>query len=175
MVRVGVTGHRALAAQDALARAVDAVLDDVLAGVGGGEDPDRCPTLEVVSSLAEGADRLVVDRVLVHTGSRLVVVLPLDPDDYETDFADPASVGAFRAMLERAAEVEITGPDPGGSRESAYERAGQAVVERCDVLLGLWDGTSSRGRGGTADIIDHARERGRAVVIVPVTRAEPQP
>lgn len=174
---MGVTGHRALTAPDVLAQAVDIVLDDIVAGAGDDAQADleRGPTLEAVSSLAEGADRLVVDRVLVHPGSRLVAVLPLEPDDYEHDFADPASVAAFRAMLGQSAEVEITGPDAGGTRESAYERAGRAVVERCDVLLGLWDGTPSRGRGGTAEIIDHARERGRTVVIIPVARAEVRP
>jgi hypothetical protein len=53
VVRVGVTGHRSLADIDAVIRAVDDVLDRVAGG-----------PIEVRSSLAEGADRIVVERVL---------------------------------------------------------------------------------------------------------------
>jgi hypothetical protein len=44
------------------------------------------------------------------------------------------------------------------------------VVEACDVLLALWNGEPSRGQGGTAEIIDHARAGGCNVVILPVRR-----
>jgi hypothetical protein len=167
-VRVGVTGHRALADRAQVEASVDAVLDRLLA------EPGR-DGIEVWSSLAEGADRLVVDRVLARPGSRLSVVLPLPADDYEADFADAASRDAFRALLARADETVTVGPDGGGSRESAYERAGHAVVDRSDVLLALWDGEPSRGRGGTAEIIEYARDRDRGLEIVLVDRPEVEP
>jgi hypothetical protein len=43
-------------------------------------------------------------------------------------------------------------------------------VESSDVLLALWDGGASRGRGGTAEIVAYARERGVPVEVVPVRR-----
>ena len=59
-----------------------------------------------------------------------------------------------------------------GRRESAYERAGHAVIEGCDILLALWDGQPSRGQGGTAEIVAEAERRGCRVVVIPVERPE---
>jgi hypothetical protein len=159
-LRVGVTGHRDLAdpfvARD---RCIDA-----LHAVRRADVP-----IEIWSSLAEGADRLVAELVPT-VAETLVVVLPLDPNDYRNDFATIASRRQFDGLLAGATRVEVTGPDAGGSRESAYERAGLAIVEACDVLLALWDGEEARGRGGTADIVRVARERGRTVIHIPVAR-----
>ena len=47
--------------------------------------------------------------------------------------------------------------DSSETREKAYERVGRYVVDRCDVLIALWDGERSRGHGGTAEIVDYAR------------------
>lgn len=164
-MRIGVTGHRDIA-DDAMEARVDAVLDELVA------DAD---VIEVWSSLAEGADRLVARRVLARPGARLVVVLPLDADDYRADFAEPASRAQFDEMLRRAERVDVAGSDESGTRTSAYERAGHAVLGGCDVLVALWDGEPSRGRGGTAEIVAEARRRGRRVVVVPVERPEPTP
>jgi hypothetical protein len=157
-----VTGHRALDDIDSVTGAVDAVLDRLAGGDGGA-------TLEIRSGLAEGADRLVAERVLARAGARLVAVLPLGRDDYASDFETAASRAAFDDLLARAAEVVVVDPAP--TREAAYERAGQAVVDTSDVLLALWDGEESRGQGGTAEIVRYARERGVAVEVVPVVRA----
>jgi hypothetical protein len=95
VVRVGVSGHRALPARrDAeLRAAVDAVLDDV-------GDPGT-----VVSSVAEGADRLVVWRGLRRPGWDLTVVLPFPPDDYATDFVTAESQDEFARLLDAASEI----------------------------------------------------------------------
>ncbi len=160
---MAVTGHRALADPPLVETLVDAVVDRLLA------DPAN-DAIAVWSSLAEGADRLVVDRVLARGAGRLSVVLPLPADDYEDDFADAASRAEFRALLARADETITVGPDEDGSRESAYERAGREVVDRSEVLLALWDGQPSRGRGGTAEIIEYARDRDRVLEVVLVDR-----
>lgn len=163
MLRLGVTGHRDLARPSEVASAVTQVLDRRL---GAGRRP------EVWSSLAEGADRLVTHRILDRPDAQLVAVLPLPADDYEDDFATEASRDEFRALLARADRQEVLGPDDGGSRESAYERAGHRVVDASDLLLALWDGERSRGRGGTAEIIDYALARDVEVEVVLVDRAE---
>jgi len=70
MPRIGVTGHRKLADVAAIEAGVDAALAAIEA---------RFPNepLRILSSLAEGADRLVAQRILACSGARLVVVLPL--------------------------------------------------------------------------------------------------
>src|SRR5438046_392163 len=93
--------------------------------------------------------------------ARLVAILPLPPDEYEADFSDGDSVAEFRRLLEAASVVVTPAPtgddgdgndgnDGNGGRPAAYERAGRAIVDGSDLLVALWDGGSSRGRGGTA-------------------------
>lgn len=166
-VRVGVTGHRDLADPVAVAAEVDRILD-VLAGSGG-------RPLRVVSSLAEGADRLVAHRVLARPGASLEVPLPLEPADYASDFATAESVREFNDLLVRADRVEVipasTLLDPTSARDDAYARAGSAMVAASDVVLALWDGRPARGHGGTAGVVQEAIAAGRQVEVVTVERA----
>jgi hypothetical protein len=122
----------------------------------------------VWSSLAEGADRLVA-RALLERGARLVAVLPFEPADYRGDFSTSASTSDFDELLALASQVRVT-TTTDASREAAYEAAGRAILHACDVLIAVWDGLPARGRGGTAQIVEEARERGTDVVVVPVTR-----
>lgn len=161
-VRVGVTGHRALAEPVAAAARVDEVLDRLTTD---GAD------LVCVSSLAEGADRLVAERVLARPAGRLVVVLPREPLDYADDFQTDGSRQRFDELCAAADEVTVLPPDPADqSREAAYARAGSAVVRGCDALIALWDGQGSRGRGGTAEVVAEAEQLGVDVHVVPVER-----
>ena len=153
-MRLGVTGHRAFDDLEGVTDAVDAVLDKYDASI------------ELRSSLAEGADRLVVERAMRRPGTRLVAVLPLPPDDYEDVF--DGTVAEFRRLLEAADAVEVVESQP--TREAAYERAGHAVVDGSDVLVALWDGAGSRGQGGTAEIVEYALARGVPVEVVAVGR-----
>ena len=123
-----------------------------------------------MSSLAEGADRIVAERVLARPQARLTVVLPLATDDYERDFATTASVAEFRSLLARADSVATVDLRPNATREEAYEQAGLEVVARCDVLIAVWDGSAPRGRGGTAEIVEHARHAGRRIEVLEVDR-----
>ena len=157
MTRIGVTGHRRF---DHPERARQAA-QRVVAGCD--------PPLELWTSLADGADRLLVDVVrAVDPAARLVVVLPLAPHDYRADF-DADSAAEFDELLATADEVHTVAPQR--TREAAYAAAGMAVVDAVDVLVAVWDGAPARGHGGTAEIVQAARTRGREVAVIPVTRA----
>ena len=159
--RVGVTGHRQFDDVDGVLAQLDEVLDRVCAA----REPAE---LEIWSSLAEGADRHVAHE-MIRRGAALVAVLPLEPDEYRLDFATVESRTEFDRLLGLARSVRVVeSAEP--SREAAYEAAGLTVLDAVDVLVAVWDGTSSRGRGGTADLVGEARRLGREVVIVPVTR-----
>lgn len=159
-ITIGVTGHRVLPDAASLVDPVDRALDELSGGA----------VVHLLTSLAEGADRLVARRVLVRAGGTITAVLPLEPEEYERDFADRASCDDFRALLAEATEEEVVEVERGAGRTAAYEAAGVAVVERSDALLALWDGEPARGRGGTAEIVEHARAIGRPVVVVEVQR-----
>jgi hypothetical protein len=164
MIRIGVTGHRILAELEKVRSGVSQALSSIEKAFPG--EP-----WTVISSLAEGADRLVVEEVLTRPGSRLVVPLPLQKADYLTDFGSPFSRQAFLHLLSRADEV-IELP-PARFREQAYEAAGQYVVDHCDVLIAVWDGQEEQGRGGTAWVVAEAKKRSLPVARVHAGNRKP--
>lgn len=170
---VGVSGHRRQLAKAVMRERVRTVLAQLRSE---SELPER-PRLIVLSPLAEGADRLVAEVALAAPfGGELYTVLPLELADYRRDFSRLASQRAFQRLLNRS-EMLMFPPDagegetPGGeneplsacAREHAYARCGQLIVDRCDVLLVLWDGASSHGVGSTADVVAYARYVGRPI------------
>src|SRR5436190_7862199 len=98
MVAVGVTGHRILTDLDKINAGVEEALRRI-------EQVFPGQPLTVISSLAEGADRLVVRQVLTRPQAHLVVPLPLPKADYLTDFKSAASKAEFLSLLDQADEV----------------------------------------------------------------------
>lgn len=170
-VRVGVAGHRpnrlqesddgllranvreALSLAARAARDVRSQSDDAYASA------PAC--LRVISPLAEGADRIVAEEGL-RLGFELQCILPFDRDVYEEDFESAESRAQYRSLLDRSTAVlELDGsPEPGVARDQAYEAAGRMVLLHCDLLVVIWDREPARGRGGTAQIVEEALQRG---------------
>jgi hypothetical protein len=131
----------------------------------------------VVSPLAEGADRVVARAVLESPDARLDAVIPLVLEDYLEDFATGESRQEFAELLSRCAEpvflrtrlIRDERQDAGGQaelRRDAYAQAGRYVVDHCDVLIAVWDGEPTGGRGGTAEIVEYAQEQNRPILRV---------
>lgn len=149
MTAIGVTGHRVLADLDRL----HAGMREVVAWL----EQTHPDSWTVVSSLAEGADRLVARALLGRPGTTLVAVLPLPVADYEADFGTAQSVAELHELLDQASEVVVVPPQH--DRDEAYEAAGLAVLDRSDVLVAVWDGEGAQGVGGTGGIVAEARRR----------------
>jgi hypothetical protein len=148
LLRIGVSGHRFLSELDHLRQSVDAALNRLAAAF-----PGR--PFSVLSSLAEGADRLVAGRTLLWPGARLVAVLPLTRDLYLADFVTRESHLEFESFLARASEtIELPARE---NRDECYEAAGEYIVHHCDALFAIWDGQRPQGRGGTGAIVERAR------------------
>jgi len=150
-MRIGLTGHQNIPSQalEYVTRGIADVLDRVKDELVG------------VSSLAAGADQLFASMVLERGGS-LQLVIPCRR--YEETFPDPEDLTNFRTLLERAVSVETLSFDE--PSEEAYLAAGCRVVDLSDVLLAVWDGQPARGKGGTGDIVEYARNRATRVEIV---------
>ncbi|MGC1380351.1 MAG: hypothetical protein WA814_04935 [Candidatus Baltobacteraceae bacterium] len=150
---LGVTGHRDL--PDDVGPLEDAVRKILV------EFQTRHPWSKIVllSSLAEGADRLVA-RLALELGISLVVPLPLQQSDYETDFETPVSVAEFRSLLERADAAFVVPPAPRAAngdasrdaRSVAYANCGAYLVRKSIEIVALWDGVSNPVRG-TAEVV----------------------
>ena len=151
---VGFSGHRNLADPVGVAGAVGTALDTLRQEAAG--------EWIALSSSAAGADLIFVREALAR-GLGWEASLPLVEDDFARDFT-PDEWKEVAALLKRAEHVEVAAN--AGSREEAYLSGGFEIVNRCDVLLVVWDGHPARGVGGTADVVTYARAMGRPIVII---------
>ncbi|MGA2170138.1 MAG: hypothetical protein ABSG62_18225 [Terracidiphilus sp.] len=186
-IRIGVTGHRKLddpAALQALVKGAIETQVENLFPKKSKESIDRVRQAGttaisycVLSPLAEGADRVVAQAVLEEPGARLDAVLPLTIEDYLEDFETEESRTEFNGLLERCRKpvflrtrrIQDDRHDPVAQNElrrDAYTEVGRYVVDHCDVLIAVWDGQPSRGRGGTAEIVQYAEEQRRPILRV---------
>jgi len=118
--------------------------------------------LSSVTSLAEGADRIGASTSLA-LGFELIVIMPFLRAEYEKDFQEEASKSEFRALCASAASVlEIAGDR--APKGVAYEHSGQSVIDASDILIAVWDGKESAGRGGTTDLLQEAAQKGMPVI-----------
>jgi len=159
MVTVGVSGHRDLVNVEAISKAVDQVLERVMAAY-------QAQSMRVVSPLAEGADRLVAQRAMERYGAQLIVPLPFERSVYMQDFKSRGSKKEFTDLIELADEV-IELPAQEGRGPSFYA-VGLYVLNHSDVLVAIWDGKPARGVGGTAQIVEEARRQGKPVALIQV-------
>lgn len=150
---VGVTGHRRLADEGWVGEAIGAVLSQVPRPLVG------------ISSLASGADQLFAGLVLA-LGGELRAVLPFP--EYEEDFAPGVERDRYRALLARAAHVEVLAEQP--TKPESYLAAGKRVVDLSDLVVAVWDGKAGKGVGGTADAVRYARATGTSVLHVDPVR-----
>ena len=168
-LRIGVTGHRPGPKlppetephlRASVERLFAALAQELAANAAAHADAFSSdpPQLVVISSLAEGADRIVAD-VGLKAGAVLDVVLPAGRADYETDFETPESKAEYRGLLARAGsvfELEATPGVLGGKR--GYEAAGLIMMmahsDAFDQHLGR--GRSGRHRRCTGVIVEHA-------------------
>jgi len=163
-LQIGVSGHRVppKLPEDSEAP-LRALIDRMLTAIAAVAcKANSAGTPVIVSSLAEGSDRIVAAAGLA-AGFALQAVLPLEKAEYERDFETPMSRREFEALLARAGEVFALDGDA-DERPRAYEAAGLFMLANIDVLIAIWDGAVAAGIGGTAQIVERAVADGIAVV-----------
>jgi hypothetical protein len=172
-LKIGVTGHRQTNNAEKIAQAVREILSDLNKEVV--QQAGTIPfTLAVISSLAEGSDRIVAKEVLRTVispeGGRpwLEAILPFSVSEYEKDFKSEQSADEFRSLLSESQLVKSLNSECNNSaRERAYQKASRHIVDSCDVLIAVWDGRKGEGLGGTADTIEYAKSRNARVYLIP--------
>ena len=154
---IAVTDHRDLVAVelDGIRDRVRHLLNDLA-----GRYPGR--TLCVMSSLAEGADRLVAE-IALELGIELTVPLPMAKDVYLQDFTTADSRQKFQSLCDQADEVfelpvtrgctaeQIISPGPERNRQ--YAQLGVFLCAHCHILLAIWDGKPGIDLGGTGQVV----------------------
>jgi hypothetical protein len=163
-LRIGVSGHRVPPKLPEESEApLRAHIDRILAAIAAAARKANTATeLVIVSSLAEGSDRIVAEAGLA-AGFALQAILPFARAEYERDFETEMSRREFDALHARAGDVfELDGG--ADQRPRAYEVAGLFMLANIDVLIAIWDGAVAAGIGGTAQIVERAVADGIAVV-----------
>ncbi|HSG97547.1 MAG TPA: hypothetical protein VLA11_06115 [Woeseiaceae bacterium] len=158
---VGVTGHRDLVAKEL--PGIEAIVRELLEDLA-----QRFPNrrLQVMSPLAEGADRLVA-LVAEDLGIDLVVPLPMPENVYTQDFESSRSWAEFGRLHRYATDrttvplapgnTEDTITDYGPERNLQYAEAGAWVAARSDILIAIWDGNTIGDLGGTGQVVQFRR------------------
>lgn len=160
-MKVGITGHQYLEDSHGW-EWVKMEMDDLLMKM-------RRP-LVGITCLAAGADSLFAELILKHGGS-LEAVVPFP--EYERVF--PAQQrNRYRALLDAASAITVL--EKRRSKQESYFAAGKKVVDATDLLLAVWDGKPARGLGGTADIVEYARQELKQVIrLDPIGRSVSKP
>lgn len=121
------------------------------------------PPVEGWSSLAVGADQLFA-RCILELGGSIVTVVP--GDWYEECFGG-ADLVEYRRLRDSGTSILMEGR----TGEEAFLAAGLKVADASDILIAIWDGKPAQGRGGTADVVEHAIRNGTQVIrIDPIAR-----
>jgi hypothetical protein len=151
---VGFTGHRRVENEKKVAQ----VLDETIASL------RRELGLDMIgrSSIASGADTLFAEACRA-AKIPWIALLPFPEAEFKKDFTDGDWKRA-KAALEQAERVEISSET--AERPAGYLDCGLATVDGADLMVALWDGKASRGAGGTAQIVDHARRVGKPLLII---------
>jgi hypothetical protein len=150
-MKIAVTGHREL--PKPTENLVSAALHRWLA-----EHADT--ELTGLTCLADGADTLFA-RAVLDAGGSLIVIVPAD--EYR-DRLPAEHHPSYDELINRA--VEVIRLEHRESTSEAHMDASMCMLSRADQLLAVWDGKPARGYGGTADIVDAAKERGTPVTVI---------
>jgi hypothetical protein len=117
-----------------------------------------------LTSLAIGTDQLFAN-VSLDLGMRLTAVIPFP--GYDRLF-DGDGLSSYHRLLELCDVVTLPGAL---SDQASFFDAGRYIVQHCDVLLSVWDEKPAVGFGGTADVVDHARDLGKSIIVLnPITQ-----
>ncbi|MDF1883627.1 NAD-binding protein [Sulfurimonas sp. SAG-AH-194-C21] len=162
--KLGVTGHRKNVSDNkALMQKIEKEIEKL----------KKVGITQVISPLAQGADRVVAKAAVDILGAELFVPMPFKQQEYEKDF-DKTSKAEFRELLSCMSFKELSDfedkdnvtPIYDEKRNDLYQKCGEYVVDNCDILIAVWDGKDAKSKGGTGDIVDYAEKMGRKVIKV---------
>lgn len=152
MTRLAVTGHRGLS--ETTTALVDAALRREIS-----KRAENGP-LVGLSCIADGADALFARAILDHGGMLHVIVSAHKYRDGLPEEHYPT----YDALIAKAAEIIQL--DHVESDSNAHMDASLRMLADADELLAVWDGQPARGYGGTADVVNAARDQGVPITVV---------
>lgn len=117
-----------------------------------------------LSSLAAGSDQEFA-AAAISLGIAVTAVIPLE--GYER-FFEGLDLARYQRLLKQCEIMQFCWR---GAPEHAFFEAGKFIVDQCDLLFAVWDGEKAEGLGGTGDIVNYARQKGRPFIqIDPISK-----
>ena len=134
--------------------------------------------LSLVTALAEGADTIAAKAV--EPGAYVIdIVLPFEQTNYANDFKDKALTDfedlykSARSKLVLPGVRDLPPHDDDPAAKKAYEAAGLTVISNCDIVLTVWGGGESGGRGGTTNMLMAAASLGIPIIHIDANGKNP--
>lgn len=176
-ILIGVTGHRDNVLTDYLKRSIRrALTEEIQKVIPKNKKIVTRHSYKIITPLADGADRIVAIEAMELLNAEMEVILPFRKEEYKETFFHDVSREEFEQLLLKAKRIEtlikvpLTVKFPGKElsecRQIAYKNVGNAVIDNCDILIALWDGVTTNKVGGTADIVNTARAKGKTIIII---------
>lgn len=187
-ISLGITGHRNINITDEILRGI--LLSEMKKVF------SRYGDIQLISPLAEGADRLFVDAAIKadsHKVKQLIVPMPFEKPDYKSDFIPNKSTLVFEQYLNAFVNQQYqsykthyfslskgkkrsqkTAEEQKRYDNEQYKKTGHYVVDNSDRLFVVWDGEPSNGMGGTAEIFNYAKLNGKCIIHINTVTYEVQ-
>jgi len=153
-LKIGVTGHRILKNKKQI-REVSVLAITKLS--------EAYRIDRIISPLAEGSDRMIAEVLTQDFGAKLIVPLPFEKVEYIKDFSEK-SKRKFESCLEHSVCTYEVSSLKKETREEGYMRVGREIVDKSDLIVALWNGEEAKGAGGTGDVVDYAKKKGKTIL-----------
>ncbi|MBL4852573.1 MAG: hypothetical protein JKY90_09935 [Gammaproteobacteria bacterium] len=150
---IGFTGHRQLDDEKLVRSALADCLDNFI---------EKYGSIVSYSSVASGADTLFLETAEAQSVPAMIV-LPFGQSRFKADFKEEDWLRAEK-QIHRAIEFDVV--ETIASDKEAYLDAGVITVDRCDILLAVWNLEENYGTGGTSDAIKYARSLNKPIIII---------
>lgn len=111
----------------------------------------------VICGMALGVDQWLAE-LCIFNGIPYIAAIPFQ--GFDSRWPEPSRV-KYRQLLDAASRVEVV--CTGGYEPWKMQRRNEWMVDNCDRLLAVFDGTD----GGTANCVRYARNCGKSILYVP--------
>jgi uncharacterized phage-like protein YoqJ len=111
---------------------------------------------KIITGMALGIDQWAAN-VAIKLGIPFLAAIPFEGQE---NAWPESSQRTFRTLLKKAAEKVIV--CEGGYEASKMQRRNEWMVNNCNILIAVWDGTP----GGTSNCINYAKSINREIIFI---------
>lgn len=166
-IRIGVTGHRDIENIEKIKNTINRVLTETIVDI---LSPIRLEaatplSYSILTSLAEGADRIVAECGKETLNAKIETVLPASENDYIATFSSPSAINEFHLLVRNSFSVKTVSTDF-SDKSRAFKKCGEYIVDNSDLIIAILDNSRPAKSGGTRETVDYARRKDKTIVLI---------